>query len=98
MRLANHSSIWRRAGTGLVLLFLLFMMTEDAHAQWTPKWLNVGDYQNRYLSGGAAPEGDEVAWYYPGIRPRSAYSRWRGVWISARNVTDETGRQWPVRT
>lgn len=97
MTLANHVYLWRRAGTGLLLLLLLVGLTEDAQAQWTPKWLNVGDLQTRYLSGGAAPEGDEVAWHHPGIRPRSAYSRWRGMWIATQNFTDENGRLWENR-
>ena len=81
----------------LPLMLLLFVPARDVQAQWVPKWLNVGDLQSRYFSGGSSPEADEIAWSYPGIEPRTAYSRWKGFWVSARNVTDETGREWPIR-
>lgn len=98
MHFVKHSRTWGRIA--VLMAFLLFLgaqQAEEAQAQWIPKWLNVGDFQNRYLSGGSAPEADEVAWHYPGIRPNSAYSRWKGFWVSARNVEDEDGREWPVR-
>src|SRR5690606_34007896 len=98
MQLVRHIRTWGRAAVVLGLLLLLGAQVEDARAQWTPKWLNVGDFQNRYLSGGSAPEADMVAWTYPGIRPNSAYNRWKGFWVSARNVTDETGKTWTIRT
>ena len=80
-----------------MLLLLLVGPVKDAQAQWVPKWLNVGDFQMDYLSSGARTECDECGWYYPGIEPRSSYMRWIGLWVSARNVTDETGRNWPIR-
>ncbi len=97
MQFANHIHSWGRVAVGMALVLLLAGPVEDAQAQWVPKWLNVGDFQSRYLSGGSNPEGDEIAWSYPAIRPRAAYSRWKGFWVGARNVTDETGRNWPVR-
>lgn len=97
MQTAKKIGPWGRAACGLLLVLLLSYPIENAQAQWVPKWLNVGDMQSKYFSGGSSPEADEVAWSYPGIEPRSAYSRWKGFWVSAKNVTDETGRTWPVR-
>ncbi len=82
----------------LALALMFVAPVEDAKAQWIPKWLSVGDFQSWYLSGGANPERSYVVWEYPAIRPRSGYSRWRGFWIGAKNVTHgETGEQYDVR-
>jgi hypothetical protein len=94
---AKHMRTMGRAAVGLVLTLFLLGNVQDAQAQWVPKWLNVGDFQSKYFSGGSSPEADEIAWQYPGIRPASAYNRWKGFWVSARNVTDENGRNWPIR-
>ena len=98
MLIARYIHTCARAAVLLALLVLFAVPAQDAQAQWSPKWLNVGEFQHRYLSGGSAPEADEVAWHYPGIHPRSAYGRWKGFWVSARNVTDETGTNWAIRT
>ncbi len=97
MRFANHVHTWARIAAGMALLLLLAGPVEEAQAQWVPKWLNVGDFQSQYHSGGFSNEGVNI-WWYPAIRPGVIYNRWKAYWVSARNVTDETGRQWPVRT
>lgn len=97
MQFANHIHTWGRVAVGMALLLLLAGPVEEAQAQWVPKWLNVGDFQSQYHSGGFSNEGVNV-WWYPAIRPGVLYSRWKAYWVSARNVTDETGRHWPIRT
>lgn len=98
MRITHHIRTSGLTGAGLALALMLFAPVEDAKAQWIPKWLSVGDFQSWYLSGGANPERSDVVWNYPAIRPSAGYSRWKGFWIGAKNVTHgETGQQYDVR-
>ncbi len=84
--------------TALAFAFLLMLGgTADVQAQWSTKWLAVGRMHHPYLSGGAEPENLVEGWQYPGIRPGVAYSHWKGLWVSAKNFTDETGKQYTVR-
>ena len=95
MRIVKHIPCM---GAGLALLMTLGGSAEEARAQWIPKWLDVGDFNSWYLSGGANPEQSNVVWNFPGIRPNAGYSRWKGFWVGARNVTDgETGTTYPIR-
>lgn len=84
----------------LFALLLLLGGAEEVQAQWSTKWLAVGNFQHPYLSGGAEPEGlaGTVIWHWPGIKPGTGNSRWKALWISTRNFEDETGKEWPVRT
>ena len=93
----HGSRAWVRASLTVLFLLAFVGVTDDAQAQWVPKWLDVGDFQHRYQSGGAETEADQIGWHYPGIYPNATYSRWKGFWISAENVMDETGRVWPLR-
>ena len=83
---------------GVVLLMLLGG-AQDVQAQWTTKWLAAGDFQHPYLSGGAEPEGLAGAntWFWPGIKPGTGNSRWKAVWVSRMDYTDENGTHWEVR-
>lgn len=74
---------------------------DQARAQWSTKWLTAGELHSPFLSGGSEPENiptiaDRVM-LWPGIRPQASYNHWKGMWISAKNYTDETGQQYPVR-
>ena len=60
---------WIKTAAFVVLLLAFAGASDEANAQWVPKWLNVGDFQHRYQSGGAETESDEVGWHYPGIYP-----------------------------
>src|SRR5690554_388654 len=85
---------------------LLFAMslTNLAHAQYDFRWLSVGDLQHRYNGGLGQPEIYDpfplMVW--PGIYNVApggvSYMHVLGYWISAKNVTDELGNQYPVRT
>ena len=77
---------------------LAFGGTYEARAQWSTKWLAVGDFHNPYLSGGAEPENIQPLWNWPGIQPGVKHGHWKGLWISALNFTDENGESWPVKT
>jgi hypothetical protein len=89
------------AHKGVALLAALLLLGAGAgavQAQWVTKWLAVGDLHYPYLSGGAEPENLVAQSNYPGIQPDVEYNHWKGLWISAKNVTDETGRVWDLRT
>lgn len=60
--------------------------------------LSVGDFQHRYVGGGAQPETyDEVMFQWPGIRPQVSYMHGQALWISVKNFTNEEGTHFPVR-
>jgi hypothetical protein len=92
------------ADWGKVVAFALLLVmagVHDTRAQWVTKWLSVGDLHHPYLSGGAEPENQPFATaglQYPGIHPNTGHSRWKGMWISVKNHTDENGTEYPVRT
>lgn len=73
------------------------------HAQFAKKWLSAGSLHNWYSSIGAEIESggfvgnqqDGARW--PGIYQFTDTQAWKGLWIGARSVTDETGETWPVR-
>ena len=98
MRTVHYTRTSGLIAAGLALALMFVAPVEDVKAQWIPKWLSVGDFQSWYLSGGANPERSDVVWNYPAIRPATGYSRWKGFWIGAKNVTHgETGNQYDVR-
>ncbi len=97
MHFATFDHAWGKVAAASLLLLFLIAPAEDVQAQWIPKWLNVGDFQHRYASGGSETEMGEAGWHYPGIFPSSTYTRWKGFWISARNVLDEDGKTFPIR-
>ncbi len=98
MRIVQSIRTWGCMAAGLALVLSLAGPIEEAKAQWIPKWLNVGDFQSWYLSGGANPERSNVVWNYPAIRPSAGYSRWKGFWVGAKNVQDvEGGKTFPIR-
>lgn len=97
-----HVAFYDKMKTALLLAAVVFALgwADTAQAQWSTKWLAVGDFQHPYLSGGAEPEelAADVIWYYPGIHPRTGSSRWKALWVSVLNFKDETGKTWDVRT
>ena len=97
MHFATFDHAWGKVAAASLLLLFLIAPAEEVQAQWIPKWLNVGDFQHRYASGGSETEMGEAGWHYPGIFPSSTYTRWKGFWISARNVLDEDGKTFPIR-
>ena len=85
----------------LVVAIALFVVgwAPKVEAQWSTKWLAVGDFHHPYLSGGAEPESltGDVIWFWPGIMPGTGHSRWKALWISTVDFTDESGESWPVK-
>lgn len=84
----------------LAVLLLALSAPQEAYGQWVTRWLSVGRLHHPYLSGGAEPEGQPFAtagWQWPGVQPETGHSRWKGVWVSVPNFTDENGREYPVR-
>lgn len=83
----------------LVLLLVLVGGVNEGQAQWVEKWLAAGDFHHPYLSGGAEPEdlAESTIWNWPGIVPQTGNSRWKALWISTKNFTDENGDTWEVK-
>ncbi len=96
----NRSTIRNKSGllAAAVALVVLCAAAGDARAQWSRKWLNVGDFHHEYLSGGAEPENQAQQWNYPGLRTNVRSNRWKGLWVSALDWTDPQGKAWPIRT
>lgn len=87
----------------VALLVVFCDSHQAAHAQFAKKWLSAGSLHNWYSSVGSEIESggfvgnqqDGARW--PGIHQFTDAQAWRGLWIGARDVTDETGETWPVR-
>lgn len=103
MKLVNSTQPKRwPAVIGVLLLALCW--ADTAQAQYDFRWLSVGDFQHRYNGGLGQPEIYDpfplMVW--PGIYNMApggvSYMHVIGYWISARNVTDENGVHFPVRT
>jgi len=84
----------------LAAMSLTLFQVDDVAAQWTTKWLTVGDLHKPYASGGAETENIYIAneLMYPGIHLGESHHHWKGLWISVKNLTDENGNVWDVRT
>ncbi|PAP78319.1 hypothetical protein [Rubrivirga marina] len=93
----------RRAArlTGL-LLFALALSAPAAHAQFQTKWVAGGSFHNWYASSGSEIEvglvnEQQYGWRWPGVYDFTDMQAAKGLWIGARNVTDEFGVSYPVR-
>lgn len=103
MKLVNGTKPWKWLAAVAVSLLTLGG-ADTARAQYDFRWLSVGDFQHRYNGGLGQPEIYEpfpmMVW--PGIYNHTnggvSYMHVIGYWISARNVVDEQGNQYPVRT
>lgn len=82
----------------VLALLLVCSSASQVQAQWSIKWLAVGKLHYPYLSGGAEPENLVEGYQYPGIVPATFHMHWKGLWISTKNFTDETGKNFPIRT
>lgn len=105
MKPGNQTTFQRRlAVTAMLLLTFGLVGSETAHAQYEFRWLSVGDFQHRYNGGLGQPEIYDpfplMVW--PGIYNIApggvSYMHVLGYWISAENVVDELGNEYPVRT
>ena len=90
----------------VLLLFLsplVLANVQDAEAQFSFRWLNVGDFQHRFYGGGAQPEiyNPFPTMLWPGIQATDpggvSYMHGMAMWISAKNFTDENGTNFDVR-
>lgn len=81
-----------------ILVMIMGCFPEDVHAQFTAKWLDIGDYQEIYLESGTRHENSDLpeANEYPAIMRFSGTMRGRGVWIGVKDWTNETGQHFPV--
>ncbi len=76
---------------------------QTAHAQFAKKWLSAGSLHNWFSEVGSEIESggflgnqqDGARW--PGIYQFTDTQAWKGLWIGARDVTDETGQNWGLR-
>ena len=69
-------------------------------AQYEYKWMDIGRLSTPYSSGGAlrdeeADIDNQLA--FPAIEKNSGNKRSEGLWIAAKNFTDEEGVTWPVK-
>lgn len=84
-------TLHKRAMKGLRNAFLALLVSAigipQAWAQWNMRWLSVGDFQHRYVGGGAQPETyDEVMFQWPGIRPQVSYMHGQALWVSVKKL------------
>lgn len=97
--------IWKTitAAAGLVVLFvlgtaLLTLGAKEAQAQFTAKWLDVGDFHHNFSQIGYRNEGGGRGWFFPTIRFRQHHMRGETFWIGVKNWTDPRGDHWPYYT
>ena len=99
----SRKTKWSKLPVAFILMFLAFGSSQQAEAQFTFRWLNVGDFQHRFYGGGAQPEiyGPYPIMRWPGIHHIDpggvGYMHGMATWISAMNFTDENGTNFPVR-
>lgn len=97
-RFSIHPLMQRVTGVAVAVLLLLGIGIQDATAQFEQKSMDVGELHQVYNESGGNQEfwadGNDFDW--PGIYQRGAF-RAGALWIGARNVTDENGREWPAR-
>ena len=87
--------------TSLLIALALLVFKPTAEAQQT-KWMNVGALQNFYIDLGNEIEiarnlGQQDGFRWPAIYPFQDSQAAKGLWIGARNVTDEGGNNYGVR-
>ncbi len=93
----------RRAARPLgLLLFALALAAPAAHAQFQTKWVAGGSFHNWYASSGSEIEvglvnEQQYGWRWPGVYDFTDMQAAKGLWLGARNVTDEFGVSYPVR-
>lgn len=96
-------TLWIKSLAAFFLLFLAFGSSQEADAQYTFRWLNVGDFQHRFYGGGAQPEiySPYPTMRWPGIHSTDpggvSYMHGMALWISTMDFTDENGTNFPVR-
>lgn len=81
------------------LAALSLLSVDQAKAQFTTKWLDIGDFQSNYIQIGAncesgvctAPQG----WEHPSIQRYAVQSRAEGFWVGTTDWTDPQGRSYP---
>ena len=93
----------RRAARLLGLLLSTGALAAPAaHAQFQTKWVAGGSFHNWYASSGSEIEvglvnEQQYGWRWPGIYDFTDMQAAKGLWLGARNVTDEAGVSYPVR-
>lgn len=87
-----------RSATGLVVVMLMLGAANTVNAQFTFRWLNIGEMATPYSEAGAVREEEpfgnaELQW--PAIEMEAGNTRAAGLWIATTNYTDEEGRIFP---
>ena len=79
---------------------LLLLNVGDAQAQFTTLWLDIGEYQHRYVESGALSEGatgnNGLLW--PAIMRNAGHIRSRAMWIGVKDWTNPNGQTFPWYT
>ncbi|MBT8401744.1 MAG: hypothetical protein KJO98_14795 [Rhodothermia bacterium] len=87
----------------VVLVAFTLLLPRSSDAQFANKWLSAGSLHNWYSEiGGEREEGGFIQEQQSGMRWPGIYNfrdtqAAKGFWIGARNVTDDTGRNWSER-
>lgn len=86
------------AAAGLAVV--LALGAGEAQAQFTAKWIDIGEFQHAYIESGARNEVSTApaGWDYPAIRFRSTHMRAEAFWIGVKNWKDPRGDSWPYYT
>lgn len=91
------SGIRRLSALALLLVLVAPAVPCDSHAQaFETKWMAIGDLHHRY-SAAASSENNNVGLKWPGIETWTHHHKAKGLWIGARNFTDEQGRTFPAK-
>lgn len=91
---------WRYVPLAACLLLLFAAGSRDVQAQFTAKWIDIGDYQNAYIESGARNEVSTApaGWDYPAIRRNMGHIRAEAFWIGVKDWQDARGDSWPYFT
>ncbi len=73
---------------------LLLSTVDDAQAQFTTLWLDIGEYQHRYVESGALSEGAtaNTGLMWPAIMRNAGHIRSRAFWIGVKDWTNPNGQ------
>src|SRR3972149_2899119 len=80
---------------------LLVVVSTASDAQWRLRWMNAGALHDFYGENGSETEGQrmgsEKGFEWPAILRFQGMKHARGLWIGAKNFTDETNDFYPYK-
>jgi hypothetical protein len=98
-KLESMSDWLRYVGFLVMVIGLVVSVQRTAQAQFEKRWLAAGEMRSSYLASAHEQEnwqsGNGLQW--PAIEPQRGINRGNGLWIAAKNFTDERGDNYPVK-